>query len=346
MNGMHMFAGVNTPSGFFSYFNFIMDETEKSRKIFLKGGPGTGKSTLMKRIAKKAEALHLPYEVFHCSSDPASYDGVHIPSLKTAVIDATSPHNDDPKYPRAGGEIFDAATFLTKGNPALQGEEIRFYAEKKRRAFQNGYHFLEAALPLLTDMENEYKAAADLRGIKEVGEDIANRIFGISTCKGNGHARCLFASAITPEGFVNYVDTIFSDSYVITVKGAYGASVVMQRFAELAMARGFTPILFFCPMQPQKKLEHVYIPQLKTALSTYDYYTNFAGAEMVDLDEFIRYDPHLGDGWSYAGTLMQRAIDSFAEAKAAHGYLESIYVPCMDFEAMEKKTEELVQSIF
>ncbi|MDD6307947.1 MAG: hypothetical protein PUB07_01100 [Clostridia bacterium] len=346
MNGKHMFAGVNAPQGFFSRFDNIMPDSVQGRKIFIKGGPGMGKSTFMKKIAEKAKELDLEYEVFHCSSDPASLDGVYIPSLQTAVVDATAPHGSDPVYPVVGGELFDVSVFADKEKIAEHSGELQFYTAKKKRAFARGYHYLKAALPLLEDMEREYRAAADLRGIYDIGEKLANRILGQSSCEENGAVRKLFVSAITPEGFINYVDGAFADAYVVTIKGAYGGHIVLKRFAELAFSRGFTPILFYCPMRPSEKLEHVYIPQLRIALSTYDFYTHFGGAESVDLDAYISFTTDFGECWGHASSLMQRAVDAFGEARLSHSILEKIYVPAMHFDAMEEKGDALIRSIF
>ena len=48
----NIFPGGNTPQGFYSYYNDILPQ-RKAEKIFcIKGGPGTGKSTLMKGVGR------------------------------------------------------------------------------------------------------------------------------------------------------------------------------------------------------------------------------------------------------------------------------------------------------
>ena len=44
----HTFPGSNTPKGFFSYYDFILEQREATRIFCIKGGPGVGKSTFMK----------------------------------------------------------------------------------------------------------------------------------------------------------------------------------------------------------------------------------------------------------------------------------------------------------
>ncbi len=346
MKEKHLFAGVNSPKGFYSRFDCIMQEEPGTRKIFIKGGPGMGKSTLMKKIAQRAAESDLECEVFHCSSDPASVDGVHIPKLKTAIIDATAPHNADPIYPCVSGEIFDVSPFIQRDKLISRLDEIAYCTKQKKQCFQKGYRYLAAALPLLDQIECEYQESTDARSIYAAAEDLALRVFGnLEGCK-QGKKRQLFVSAITPEGFVNYADSMFSDTYCIAVKGSFGASLFVKRFAELADIQGFSPVLFYCPMRPDERIEHVYIPQLRFALTSYNFYTHASAAETVELDEFIRISPGSGENYSYAGTMMQRAIDAFAEAKAAHAALEGIYVPAMQFESLQHAGERLIESIF
>ena len=47
-----MFPGGNTTRGFYSFFDHII-EPDANRLFILKGGPGVGKSTFMKKIGKE-----------------------------------------------------------------------------------------------------------------------------------------------------------------------------------------------------------------------------------------------------------------------------------------------------
>jgi MoxR-like ATPase len=75
----HMFPGNNTSRGFYSYYPYIVPYSAAEHIYILKGGPGVGKSTFMRRIAEKAALLDFDIEFMHCSSDPDSLDAVFIP---------------------------------------------------------------------------------------------------------------------------------------------------------------------------------------------------------------------------------------------------------------------------
>mgnify|MGYP000390105215 CR=1 FL=1 len=87
----HMFPGNNTSQGFFSYFASILPQARAERIYCLKGGPGVGKSTFLKRIGKRMAQEGFDLEYLHCASDPNSLDALVIPALGVALIDGTAP---------------------------------------------------------------------------------------------------------------------------------------------------------------------------------------------------------------------------------------------------------------
>ncbi len=93
---LHFFLGANTPQGFVSRFDQLADPSAGWREYIIKGGPGTGKSTLMKRVAKAFEPESDRIEWIHCSSDVESLDGVIIHDQKISIADGTPPQENDP----------------------------------------------------------------------------------------------------------------------------------------------------------------------------------------------------------------------------------------------------------
>lgn len=88
----HFFLGANSGQGFQNLFPRFCEPEAFDDLIVLKGGPGVGKSTLMRTVGKAMEERGETVEYLYCSGDPASLDGVHIPSIRTAIVDGTAPH--------------------------------------------------------------------------------------------------------------------------------------------------------------------------------------------------------------------------------------------------------------
>ena len=347
MASRHFFAGVNTPEGFYSYFDSIADDKECKRKIYIKGGSGMGKSTLMKKVLSRAEEEGYNVDVFHCSSDPSSIDGLYIPKLRVAMLDATPPHCYDPKFPGVSGEIFDASAFLDGEKVKENSSDIIHFASLKSRAFEKAYNFLKAAQPVIEDISLMYKNNMYLHGIDLEAEKLCNSLLPKITMPKSGKMRKMFLSAVTPDGFVNYMDSAFKGNDLIVIKGGYGSYVLIKKVMETALTRGFSVEAFYCPMFPGKKIEHIIISDIKTAITTYNYYHHFTGGKIVELDEYMGESfGRSEEAWGSAAVLMRQAVAALSEARAAHQFLESFYSPAMDYDSLEIKTGLLINSIF
>nr|WP_232337122.1 nucleotide kinase [Lysinibacillus timonensis] len=103
----HRLLGTLTPAGARDTVQSITQSLEK--RYFIKGYPGTGKSSLMKALA--SEALSRGYDVqkVWCGLDANSIDMVIIPELSFCIFDSTEPHVYFPDPSRSGDQIFDIA---------------------------------------------------------------------------------------------------------------------------------------------------------------------------------------------------------------------------------------------
>ena len=127
------FLGGNTAKGFFSLYDDFCAGEEDFLWI-LKGGPGCGKSSFMRRIGKAAEQSYLDVEYVRCSGDPSSVDGVYIPAWKTGYVDGTAPHVIEPMLPGAKGLYVDLGRYydrkaLTEKRAQLQALTAGYKAQ-------------------------------------------------------------------------------------------------------------------------------------------------------------------------------------------------------------------------
>ena len=76
---------------FHSLYHQLSDPNRMQALYIIKGGPGSGKSTLMRRVERHAKAAGLETQQVLCSGDPDSLDALLLPQLKAALVDGTAP---------------------------------------------------------------------------------------------------------------------------------------------------------------------------------------------------------------------------------------------------------------
>ena len=147
MNNKYTYFGAaNGFSGFRSNFGKIFSPYVNDKLFIIKGGPGTGKSTLMRRIYERYSEAYDVTTVL-CSSDPKSLDGLLIKNGKytVGVVDGTAPHVVEPLYPGSVEEIINLGdSFDCKALTAAKSEIVEL-SERKKEHYKRAYDSLKIA---------------------------------------------------------------------------------------------------------------------------------------------------------------------------------------------------------
>ena len=120
------FFGTTTPGGAVNYIDSITENTDK--RYFIKGRPGTGKSTFLKKLSASLTDKGYDIEQYYCSFDPKSLDMVVCRELSFCVFDATAPHEKFPE--RQNDEILDF--YKEAGLEGIDEKYKRELAETKK----------------------------------------------------------------------------------------------------------------------------------------------------------------------------------------------------------------------
>lgn len=352
-----LFAGSNTPRGFVSFFDQIVPRRDARRFIILKGGPGTGKSTLMRRLAEEGEALGLEVERFHCSSDPDSLDAVFFPRAGFAVVDGTSPHVIDPEFPGAVDEIVHLGLHWDEAGLRAHREEIAALRDEIRRAYRRAYRYLAAARTVQDEIEAVYGELLDWGRVNAMAEELAAEALPQRPpAAAPGRIRRLFAGAVTPKGPLHFLsDAAGGARRVLLITGPPGparASLV-ESLVRLAAVRGWDVECFHCPFAPDR-VEHAVIPGLGLAVVTSAPPHAWPGRAERVFDAGRALDAgglgsrrrELKEAEDERSRLFSLAVAALSEARACHARLERYYVPHMDFAAVDGVAALLREKLF
>ena len=165
------FLGANSGGGFVSLYSQFPPE-EGAMLHILKGSPGGGKSTFLRRIGKLCEERGLDVHYVRCSGDPDSLDGVYVPALHEAWADGTAPHALEPKCFGADADYIDLSRFLRLPLCAEDRERARSLTEDYRRHYQNAYAELTEAKRLHDELESVYRPYADFDALDAYTESV------------------------------------------------------------------------------------------------------------------------------------------------------------------------------
>lgn len=351
----HAFAGSLSSQGFFSFFPQILGE-EANRIYLLKGGPGTGKSTLMKKIGEEMLTRGFKIEKFFCSSDRESLDAVNFPQLGVALIDATAPHTLDPKYPGSVDEIINLGEFWRSQPLKEEKERIIPLIKANSACYARIYRYLRAAKALTEDTEAINLACLDLGKINQIAADLVQVIFKENRVSAvPGKVRHLFASAITPQGPVTEIDSIVQDypkKYILKGEPGTGKSTVLHKLVDRASERGFYVEAFHCPLNPEK-IKHISIPHLQVAMVTSEP-PHIYEADLSEVINFnsclqkqcrVGYHETLHKNHQMYEELLERVFAELRKAKSIHDELERAYAAHMDFTKVDALGEKLLVEI-
>ncbi len=348
------FPGGNTYKGFYSFYNYVPFKSEKV--YIIKGGPGTGKSSFMKKIGQEAREQNYNIELHWCSSDNESIDGVVIPELKTALIDGTAPHIVDPENPGAVEEIINFGNYWNENYLLYQKENIMILNAKIKNNYEKIYRYLYIAKKIHDIWESEYQNTFDKNTANKISEELINEIFPPILSISPGLQRHLFASALTPEGPVNFLDNITSNCdkrYIIKGKPGTGKSTMTKKIANYAFEHGFEILYLHCSFDPES-IDSIIIKELNIAIidGTPPHVINpenkndklidmlsCVDTEKLDIKE-IEYNKKIYEN------IINKSINLLKETKTKHDILEKYYINAMNFQQLETKRKEISDKIF
>lgn len=353
------FLSANTPKGFFSVFDHLYYPEKNWFCYILKGGPGTGKSTLMKKIANNASEKGIYTEVIHCSSDPDSLDAVIFPELKKCVADGTAPHVLDPIYPGATDVIInlgecwnDKSLYQAKEDIISLCQENSLFQIKSKRYLKAYGNVADESRFIVSENVNHDK-------LKAYCKRLTKKLFKQKSEK-EGFEQLRFISSVTPEGYMFFDKTIsqISDT-VFIIEDTYDVigSFILKNIKSEALSSGYDIITCPSPLAPDE-IETVFVPDLslgfvvKNSKRTPSLFTSLkCEYKKINTKRFLNTDTLsknknlLNFNYKISGEFLNEAVNNLKYAKAVHDDIEVIYKKSMNYSKINKITDKLISAI-
>ena len=348
------FLGANTPEGFYSAFDSLTDDKMIDQVFIIKGGPGCGKSTFMKKLADKLILEGSDTEYIYCSSDTDSLDAMICPAAKTVVCDGTAPHVTEPKYPAAFETYLNFADFWDASMVKKNLKEIVALNSGIKQSYRRAYGFIRSASIVSDEMFSTVLPFCNIDKIKKRTKGIiAREIPHKNSFEGQMKKR--FLSAVGKDNIFFLSDTISRNfERVYRISDTYGLShFMLSPIAKAAFDSGYTAYVCSCPFKPGNKIDHVLIPALSLAFITTNEYLTYPddSDRHIRLDAYLDHDEYLSSRdqlrqWKkIQQNLLLNAADAIKNSNSLHDELEKYYIPAMDFNKINRFAHDFYPKI-
>jgi len=345
-----LFPAATGPDGLISCFDHLINKQQLRRKLILKGGPGVGKSTFMRRIHAAICGGTEESTLYFCSGDPDSLDAVAIPGKGLLVLDGTAPHIVDPAIPGARDSLINLGECLNEEAMRPRLAQIQSVMADHSACMRRARACLRACSSLLRDNAQIIADAADAGRMKRITNAlISAALADASSCpEQQPGVRPVITDAVTSKGELCLLAES-AQQRVIRLTGHDGTDFtpVLRALSHAAQAHGLFVEEYLNPRLPGGMM-HVGIPALHTLVTTHPRLSaemTFDLASCIPQGNLLRHECMLEQGKAAVILHTQRAVSALAAAKQLHDELESFYVPNMDFAMWQRKLDETLASL-
>lgn len=349
------FMGAGGPGGFVSLFDRLGDRAEGWRGIVIKGGPGTGKSTLMRRVEDALSPDCGEIEEVHCSSDERCLDALIFPEKKLWIADGTPPHTIEPAYPGAYEQSFSLCECWKPALLRARRDEIFALFDAAADCHREAMSYIGGAAALLGEVRRMAAAYTDEDKISRLARSLAQRELHLPHGNGRegsrGKERVRILSAATDRGRVLYGERLeLPRLYVIEDRWGFASPLLMAALRELALSAGLDVVTCVCPLAPLTRIDHLLIPSRGVGFAVRSAFhpVEAPACRIMHAERFTDkagLSAHRGRIkflQRAAENLMDQACAQMAQAKLLHDRLESIYVSAMDYDAVDALSRRVV----
>ena len=331
------FAGANTGRGFVGEYDRIASEEKKKRVWIIKGGSGTGKSTMMGRIAAEAEETGHRCVRYLCSSDPSSLDAVVFDG-QYVILDGTAPHVREMEYPGAVSEILYVGKYWKREKLEEKRDEIIRLTQEKREAYRAGYTVLAAVEKLEAET---YRTAMGILDTEKLRRCLGRILRGVPKGERRGGTDTCRTWAISMTGLsrTNGLEKM-ADIHWRIEDTCQTMPCFFGMLAELCREQGIPVCLSLHPVND--RIVEAWIPSLSLHISGEA--GGCAPDKTICMSRFLQKELPAGKKGEIRlaakcmVALMEQAMERFRDAGEYHGALEEIYRDAMDFSRMNRET--------
>ncbi len=344
------FLGGASPEGFVSDF---LTEQKSQYGYLLKGGPGTGKSTLLRTVA--GAFADESVSLYHCASDPHSLDAVVLEDRGVYLADATAPHEMSVSLPFVNGELVDLGRALHPQQLMGDRDAIELLSLRNTALHDR----VKTMLSAISSLKSISLSIGDSALQKEKLTAFAGRLAKRLVPHGRGAKHSVAVkplyrqcSALTPAGMMTFLPEGYR---CVLIQDEYGAAAIrlLGVLSETIAAGGMQCVLTRCLTLKGKPVVHCMIPECELNILTASQLEQAPTDPLMQINLQRFYDPaslrqqrmiHRFSMKS-AASLLTQTTALLSEALQVHDDLERYFIASQNRTLLQETTDAVCTSI-
>lgn len=355
-NQKHYFVCATSSKGFVNLFDTNLIGLKKI--YIIKGGPGTGASSLMKFIGVTFLAQGIDVEFIHCCQDPDSLDGLILRTIGVGIVDGTAPHVIEPKVPGAIEEYVNLGAAWDTEVLSKSTKEIILIHQHISECYNGAYKQFAKALLVHDEWEKIYIRSMNFEAADNLSVQVVRELLDDVKIEEKGVTRHRFFGGATSAGAIDFVENLtktMNQRYLIKGRPGSGKSTLLKKLLKRAEELSLEVEVYHCGFDPES-LDMLMFPQLSLCIfdstAPHEYEPIRDGDNVIDMyQKAIRFgtdeenEQQLKEIQKNYKFYIQEGTKFLSQAKQLREELESYYERATDFDMVTKITQDLVYRI-
>ncbi len=275
---------------------------------------------------------------------------------RISACDATPPHVIEPAYPGGYQTIINLCEFFDEQKMAYRLDKTVEYQTRNNECHKKCCSYLKCASVLHNENKRLVMEYTSFNKIELLANRIAKKeIKPLENKNPIEHKRLM--SAVTNQGVVAYQDTpskLADKIYLIKDEYGVSSSLLLKILRDDALAKGYEIFTCYCPLDQKNTIEHLFIPALSLGFVTENKYHSFENIEPFSVISYTRFTALAGlrkkkqllsFNKKAANEMIEEAVRILVYAKEIHDLLELQNTDAVNFEAVNNKTNEVINKI-
>ncbi len=344
------FAASNSAKGFCSYYNECFGDADKL--YIIKGGPGTGKSSFMKKCAQSAEGKGYFVEYFYCSSDPDSLDGIIIykGEKSIVVLDGTAPHVYDMVYPGIRDNIINLGDAWREEILDASREDIFRLCREKTNMYKRAYEAHGSCGNLYAVIDSYYD-----RFLKRNKMELAaGKLVDKYNISGDGRVDIRLIDSVSMKGRIRFETFERMADKCVIIGDTFGTGHIMLEYIKKRLDNARADYYISYDPVMSRKINGIFergqkiafvIPDSRSRLSFEENRVNYINMKRFIASEVSDVRGELKYSFSLYKSCIDLALKYLEGARECHFALEEIYKEAMDFDIVNQKIISFCQKV-